>query len=111
MAKQLPTQRAVCTNCFARFEGAPRYSFLGLMRFGCPRCQQSFLYPMSPRRRKWYFVIGVLFAALFIGLVVWTGTLALPGVLPVAATIALIQDSTARKKVAAAEAALPPAPA
>jgi hypothetical protein len=103
MARKLPVRSVVCTNCHARIDAAPRYSLLGLRRFVCPRCSASFLYPMSLRRRKWYVVVAVVFAALSVGLAVSAGIVALPGILPVAAAIALIQDSMARKKVAAAE--------
>ena len=104
MAKRVPERTVVCTNCRTQVVAAPRYTLLGLFRFACPRCGETFVYPMSDRRRKWYRVIAVLFAVLFAVLVAFGGRIALPGILPVGAVVALVQDAAARKKVAATEA-------
>jgi predicted RNA-binding Zn-ribbon protein involved in translation (DUF1610 family) len=103
MAKLLPVRTVVCTGCRARIQASPRYTFLGLFRFTCPRCGQGFLYPMSARRRKWYIGVAVVFTVLSLALLAFAGQVALPGILPIAAVIALVQDSSARKRVAAAE--------
>jgi predicted RNA-binding Zn-ribbon protein involved in translation (DUF1610 family) len=104
MAKKLPVQSVVCTNCQARLEASPRLNLLGLLRFKCPQCTETLLYPMSPRRRKVYIGIAVVFAVLSVALLAFTGRVAIPGILPLAAALGVVQDSTVRKKVAVAEA-------
>jgi hypothetical protein len=58
---------------------------------------------MSDRRRRVYIVIAAVFAVLFVALLLATGTLVIPGILPVAAAWGVVQDTTVRKKVAVAE--------
>jgi hypothetical protein len=101
-------QRVICTNCRARVEAAPRYNFVGLLRFDCPHCRKHFLYPMSPRRRKAYIAIAVLFSILCAAAMILAGSFVLPGILPAAAVVGLIQDSNARAKIEAAESSAPP---
>ena len=107
MAKKLPIQNVVCTNCHARVQVAPRYNVLGLLRFDCPICSRKFLYPMSPRRRKVYIGIAVVFSVMAVAVIVASGTIIFPGILPALAVIGLIQDSNARARVRAAESATP----
>jgi predicted RNA-binding Zn-ribbon protein involved in translation (DUF1610 family) len=108
--KKLPVQNVTCTECHSHVEAAPRHSFLGLPKFECPRCGKAFLYPMTARRRKAYVGIAVFFGLLFVAVIVVAHVLPIPGILPVAAVAGLVQDSNARKKVAAAEASVASGP-
>jgi hypothetical protein len=107
MAKKLPPQSVLCTTCHARFEAAPRHTFLGLYRFTCPHCSSKVVYPMSARRRKWYIGIAIFFAAMCGLVIVAARAIPIPGILPVGVVVGLIQDSNARSKVREAEAAVP----
>ena len=61
----------------------------------------TFLSPMSARRRKVY--VGILIGCGVLSLaIVIRGVVPIPGILPVGALVGLIQDSNARKKLAAA---------
>jgi predicted RNA-binding Zn-ribbon protein involved in translation (DUF1610 family) len=104
VTKKLPIQNAVCTNCRTRVQAAPKVNLMGLHKFTCPNCGKPFLYPMPDRRRNWYIGFGVAFLVLFVVLLLTTRRIAFPGVIPVAAIIAVIQNASVRRKVAAAEA-------
>ena len=99
MAKKLPVQRTVCTECHSQVEAAPVHTFLGLLRFTCPNCGKTFLHPMSSGRRKAYIAIAVAFGVLSLA-ILFTGGIPIPGILPAGAVAGLIQDSNVRKKLA-----------
>jgi TRAP-type mannitol/chloroaromatic compound transport system permease large subunit len=101
---KLAPQQVICTRCLTSFEGTPKYSFLGLLRFECPNCRQKFLYPMSDRRRRVYWGIAIAFGVIAVLLLVTTGVVAVPGILVVGVIIGLVQDANARKSVAQAQA-------
>ena len=96
MAKR--PQHAVCTQCGAGVLAVPKLSFMGLPRFACQACGVTFSAPLSGARRKTMTVIAVIFGVATVGALA-AGLVLLPGILPVAAVVALVQDSTARKKL------------
>ncbi len=102
MAKKLPVQAAVCTECRARFEAAPKLTFLGLPRFSCPVCRKTFLHPMEAWRRRVYAGFALFFALVFV-VNLLNGSIALPGFVSAGAIIALVKDYDARKDVQEAE--------
>jgi predicted RNA-binding Zn-ribbon protein involved in translation (DUF1610 family) len=101
VAKKLPVQRAICTECHSQLEAAPTLTFFGLLRFTCPHCGKAFLHPMSTRRRKVYRAIAIGFG-LFSLVILLMGAIPIPGILPAGAVAGLIQDSNVRKKLAMA---------
>jgi uncharacterized paraquat-inducible protein A len=102
MARKLPPQRVVCTECHEQFEAVPKLNFWGLFKFSCPRCGATVLYPMSGRRRSIYRVVAASFGILCVAALAF-GRIVLPGILPVGLAVGLVMDAKARKRVREAE--------
>jgi hypothetical protein len=100
MAKQLPVESVVCTECHQPVEAAPQLDLLGLYKFSCPHCSKTFRYPMSEARRRAYVVATVVFAVASVAYFVVTHAAPLPGVLPLAIALGLYRDQKVRNKVA-----------
>ncbi len=95
MAKK---QIMICEGCKESSEVKVKHTTLGFPTMKCPKCQHLNTYPLSKSYRNGYIamvVIGVL--ALIWGLA--TGQTVVPGILFVAACIALYSDNKKRKKV------------
>ena len=89
---------ATCSSCKHKFTAVPRRSFLGFQRLNCPACAKSVLYPLTSGYRTTYKVLlGLMVLAVFGALA--KGDIAFPGVLGIAAVVALLKDRGIKKRV------------
>ena len=80
----------------------PKRSFLGFLKFTCPSCRKTFLYPLTRGYRIAYWIVVVLVGvACIVGLIL--GEVVAPGLLAIAAAIALAKDHSVKTRVAKAE--------
>jgi hypothetical protein len=100
MAKSLPVEDVVCSECLSQVEAAPKLTFLGLKRFSCPSCLKDFTYPMSDGRRRGYIVATAVLALATAAGYVLAHVLPLAGILPLGILLGLNQDAKARKRMA-----------
>ncbi|MGA2527328.1 MAG: hypothetical protein ABSF79_12045 [Smithellaceae bacterium] len=98
----LPAIDAVCQNCSRRFTEVPKRSFLGFQKVACPSCEKKSTYPLTSGYRATYWVLLALMVVGFIG-TLSQGGIAGPGIFGIAIIIALIKDSSIKKKVKALE--------
>ena len=91
---------ATCAHCRTQFRATPKRSFLGFQKLKCFKCAKEFLYPLTSGYRTIYRVV---FALTIVGILinVSRGQTPLPGLLGIAAVVALIQDSKLRKTTVA----------
>ncbi len=101
VAKGLQSQEVVCTECYSTFNAAPKRSFGGFLKFVCPKCHESVLYPLMPRSRKGYWMLFILMAILAV-MVIAEGGIPIPGLVGIGVIFALIKDACIKKRVQAA---------
>jgi hypothetical protein len=91
---------ATCAHCRNQFRATPKRSFLGFQKLKCFKCSKEFLYPLTGGYRSIYRVVLAL-TIVSILVSFSRGKPPLPGLLGIAAVIALIQDSKLRKATVA----------
>ncbi len=103
-----------CDSCKESFSAVPKYTFLGFIKFKCPKCNSKSFYPLSKGYRVTYWIIAIIVSLKFkeIGLlgiesVLNSGSamayqeLAIIFLLFFIPVYALIKDSILRKKATA----------
>lgn len=98
----LPAIDVICQNCSHSFTAVPKRSFLGFQKVACPSCGKKSIYPLTQGYRVTYWVLIALMIVWFLG-TLSKGDIAVPGILGVAIIVALIKDSSIKKKVKALE--------
>jgi len=96
---ELQRQEIVCTECFSTFNAIPKRSFLGFLKFVCPKCNKNVLYPLTSGYRTFYWILVVLMAIVFIGSIAMGGGIFAPNLLGIAVIIALVKDVSIKKKI------------
>ncbi len=98
----LPETRVICTACRLRFVARPKRSFLAFQKFSCPACNATVIYPLTSGYRIFYQFAVVLMVLASLGALT-KGDLPVPGLVGVAAIIALLKDRKIKKQVEQAE--------
>ena len=71
-------------------------TFLGFHKIICPKCNHKNIYPLGSGYRVFYIILVIIFAFWFL-VALSTGTILFPGLLLVAAAVAIYKDSSMRK--------------
>ncbi len=85
----------VCEKCKESSEVKVRLSLLGFPRWNCPKCKQENIYPLGVGYRNFYIVLVILGVSIFF-YAIGTGRPYTPGLLLIAAIIALYKDNKMR---------------
>jgi hypothetical protein len=87
---------AVCTKCSAKFNQAPKQTFLGFQRLTCPTCQEKVSYPLT---RTYRIIFWVILVAEVVG--VASGGIGYIGIVLIIATAyGLWRDAQIRSRLA-----------
>ena len=102
MGKPPKIDDVVCTACLTRFQSPRQSTFLGFRKYFCPQCQTRVIYPLTSGQFGCYIVVLGLVGLIMIASIL-AGGFAVPGLLAIAAVIALINNRGIRTKVNQAE--------
>ena len=89
---------AVCLKCDHHFTVIPTRSFLGFQKLTCPKCHENLTYPLTKGYRNIYWVILCIMIVSFI-FALTQGKVSFPGILGIAAIIALIKDKKIKDQI------------
>ncbi|MCE5328393.1 MAG: hypothetical protein LLG01_18485 [Planctomycetaceae bacterium] len=88
----------LCPNCRTRASAQRQSTFLGFKKFLCPNCGKSVSLDLRTGYRVLYWIVLPLFTLLTISLLL-QGKIAIPGILVVAAIIAIVKDLCVRSEM------------
>ena len=91
----------VCTECHSTFNATPKRSFLGFLQFVCPKCNRKVVYPLTSGYRIFYWIVFTYMVIVSV-VAFKQGGFAIPGLIGIAVIIALIKDTSIKRKVQSA---------
>lgn len=105
---ELKEQKVICTKCDTRFEAKPKRSFLGFLKFICPKCKEKLIYPLTKGFTVLYWALAILLGLSFLGSLdnITRGEIVFPGglgILAIGGIIALIKNKSIKKSVQEAQ--------
>jgi rubrerythrin len=94
----MKTKEIKCEQCGETSEVKIGRTFLGFNKAVCPKCNHQNIYPLGNGYRTFYIILISLGVLMFI-VTISTGVTFTPGILLIAAIIAIFKDSSLRKKI------------